>query len=337
MKYTFIDFETANNKRSSICAVGLSEWEDGREINSFYSLVKPAPYEFAENLSEIHGIKSCDVETAPALIDIWDKIKPFFENLVITHNAAFDVGCLKSYFQLLENSDFPDFKYLCTMQLARKFGIIPTSLEDVCDYFKIEYKNAHNALSDARMCAEVFSNLKKQFGNISAYIKSSKEASVERERDFEIKSLEPVQYEVPACSDEWIKSCAEKFARIEAAGQLNEFYAALETARKSVKEKYTKKQGEFKFSAPEHIEFIGKNFVITGGFLNIDRGDLANRIVQKGGIFQKFSTKKTDYVIIGDLGSNDYAYGHFGTKVAYLLSRNVPCQYIAEKDFLKFL
>lgn len=44
MRISFIDFETANRKRTSICSVGISTQVDGEEVGSFYSLIRPVPF-----------------------------------------------------------------------------------------------------------------------------------------------------------------------------------------------------------------------------------------------------------------------------------------------------
>ena len=42
-RFAAIDFETANNQRSSICSVGIAIVEDNKVIDSIYSLVRPTP------------------------------------------------------------------------------------------------------------------------------------------------------------------------------------------------------------------------------------------------------------------------------------------------------
>ena len=42
--FAAIDFETANNERSSVCSVGIVIVRDGEIVDSFYSLIQPEPY-----------------------------------------------------------------------------------------------------------------------------------------------------------------------------------------------------------------------------------------------------------------------------------------------------
>ena len=41
--FAAIDFETANNERSSVCSVGLVIVRGGEIVDKFYSLIKPEP------------------------------------------------------------------------------------------------------------------------------------------------------------------------------------------------------------------------------------------------------------------------------------------------------
>lgn len=41
--FAAIDFETANNERSSVCSVGIVVVRDGEIVDKFYSLIKPEP------------------------------------------------------------------------------------------------------------------------------------------------------------------------------------------------------------------------------------------------------------------------------------------------------
>ena len=41
--FAAIDFETANNERSSVCSVGIVIVRGGEIMDKFYSLIKPEP------------------------------------------------------------------------------------------------------------------------------------------------------------------------------------------------------------------------------------------------------------------------------------------------------
>lgn len=41
--FAAIDFETANNERTSVCSVGVVIVKDGEIVDKFYSLIHPEP------------------------------------------------------------------------------------------------------------------------------------------------------------------------------------------------------------------------------------------------------------------------------------------------------
>lgn len=41
--FAAIDFETANNERTSVCSVGVIIVRNGEIVDSFYSLIQPEP------------------------------------------------------------------------------------------------------------------------------------------------------------------------------------------------------------------------------------------------------------------------------------------------------
>lgn len=44
--FAAIDFETANQQRTSVCSVGIVIVRDGEIVDSYYSLIKPEPEYF---------------------------------------------------------------------------------------------------------------------------------------------------------------------------------------------------------------------------------------------------------------------------------------------------
>ena len=46
--FAAIDFETANNERTSVCSVGVVIVRDGEIVDTFYSLIQPEPNYYAD-------------------------------------------------------------------------------------------------------------------------------------------------------------------------------------------------------------------------------------------------------------------------------------------------
>src|SRR5690625_3226418 len=120
MNFIAVDFETANTwNRSSACAIGIVEVNNGEVVSEFYSLINPND-EFDPYCIDIHGITPDMVENQPTFNEVWNDIKQFFQNrLVVAHNASFDMSvlryCLNEY-----NIPFPDFNYACTYLLSKR-------------------------------------------------------------------------------------------------------------------------------------------------------------------------------------------------------------------------
>ena len=131
--FAAIDFETANNERTSVCSVGVVIVRDGEIVDSFYSLIQPEP----------------------AFPEVWKQIEPLIDGLpLVAHNKAFDESCLKAVFRCYQ-MDYPDYEFHCTCQAARR--AFPNAenhqLHTISMLCGFRLENHHHALADAEACA----------------------------------------------------------------------------------------------------------------------------------------------------------------------------------------
>ena len=154
--FAAIDFETANNNRSSVCSVGVVIVRDGEVVNKFYSLIKPEPEYYNYWCSQVHGLSAEDTENAPVFPEVWKQIEPLIEGLpLVAHNKAFDESCLKAVFRVYQ-MDYPDYEFYCTCVASRSH--LPGGRHNLdiiaarCGY---DLKNHHHALADAEACAAI--------------------------------------------------------------------------------------------------------------------------------------------------------------------------------------
>ena len=63
--FAAIDFETANNERSSVCSVGIVIVRDGEIVDTFYSLIQPEPNYYNYWCNQVHGLSHDDTDDAP--------------------------------------------------------------------------------------------------------------------------------------------------------------------------------------------------------------------------------------------------------------------------------
>ena len=154
--FAAIDFETANNERSSVCSVGVVIVREGKIEKKFYSLIKPEPEYYNYWCSRVHGLCITDTDDAPIFPEVWQQIQPLIEELpLVAHNKAFDESCLKAAFRVYQ-MDYPDYEFHCTCIASRRQWPGESSTLDAaslrCGY---DLRNHHHALADAEACAAI--------------------------------------------------------------------------------------------------------------------------------------------------------------------------------------
>jgi DNA polymerase III subunit epsilon len=160
MTFTSIDFETANYSRASICAAGIACFEDGKLVESLYWLVRPPKGhgwflpEFTENC---HGLAWFDVQDAPEFPAIAPALLERLtrSNVVIAHNAQFDISALQATLQHF-GLPCPEFNYLCTYRLATRIwpDLPDHRLNTVAAHIGHEFHH-HHAQADAETAGRV--------------------------------------------------------------------------------------------------------------------------------------------------------------------------------------
>ncbi|AVQ37786.1 DNA polymerase III subunit epsilon [Clostridium botulinum] len=163
MNFVAIDFETANEKRNSPCSIGIVVVKDGEIIEKVHYLIKPKEMRFMPINIGIHGIRPHMVQDELEFFEIWEKIKGYFNNnLVITHNASFDMSVLRSTLELY-NIKMPSFEYICTMKLSKNFysNIDNAKLNTVNNFLGYKFQH-HDALADAMACSNILLNISKE-------------------------------------------------------------------------------------------------------------------------------------------------------------------------------
>lgn len=154
--FAAIDFETANNQRSSVCSVGVVVVRNGEIADTFYSLINPEPNYYTYWCSQVHGLTREDTEDAPVFPAVWAQIEPLIEGLpLVAHNRPFDESCLKAVFRVYQ-MDYPDYEFYCTCVASRRVWPKGSHTLDViaarCGY---DLSSHHHALADAEACAAI--------------------------------------------------------------------------------------------------------------------------------------------------------------------------------------
>lgn len=179
MNITCIDFETANQSRTSVCAIGLAHFKNGILMQSSHQLVQPPRghgWFIPEWTARIHGISWLNVQNAPQFPEI---AASFLErlvsaDLVIAHTAAFDMSVLSAVLDHYHLRVSP-FRYLCTMQLAQRIWphLPDHRLDTLTAHISIPLQH-HHAESDATAAGHLFFALQQGNGSHQHHTASSK-------------------------------------------------------------------------------------------------------------------------------------------------------------------
>ncbi len=158
LNFIAIDFETATSRRASVCEAGICVVRRGQVCETRSWLVRPEDNRYSYWNILIHGIRPADTATAPGFPQVWAEICRYLDEIpvLVAHNAAFDMGCIRHSLQLY-GLPTPSVDYYCSLRAARHIYDFPCNkLDYLCDRFEIPQGTHHRAGADAEMCARLF-------------------------------------------------------------------------------------------------------------------------------------------------------------------------------------
>ncbi len=156
-EFIAIDFETANPKRVSACAIGYARVVDGAITESQEFLIKPvgghAPFQ-----SRIHGITDEHTSNMPSF-DVLFPLLAECLGLPLVAYSRFDqqvLNALSGHFGLGLNFEYTD---ACSIARERLPQLKNHKLKSLVKHFGLPAFKHHNAREDAVACASVFLKL----------------------------------------------------------------------------------------------------------------------------------------------------------------------------------
>ncbi|WP_102192374.1 3'-5' exonuclease [Microbacterium aurantiacum] len=176
LDFTAIDFETANSSPASACSVGLVRVRDGQVVATAGWLIQPPAGhdDFQEWNVRIHGIRPEDVRTAATWSEQFDRLCSFAgADVLVAHNAGFDLNVLRRASEAT-GEDCPPYRSLCSLQVARKIYEL--------DSYRLPVAAAaagfgdfshHDALADARACAQIIIDASRRAGAADVFALAS--------------------------------------------------------------------------------------------------------------------------------------------------------------------
>ena len=282
-------------------------------VKSNYFLIKPPKNYFNKANSQIHGITSDTVKNCSDFSGVFPHILKYLQNTkaAIAHNAQFDMSILcdcADYFDL----EVPEFIYLDSINLSSQIkSECGDSLKACADFFNIKLDEHHNALCDAKVCAEiVIESIKRsKAGNLAEFVLLYPE--INRKRFSELKEH---RESIP---NRFEHSHSTKFEHINL---------------KSIKPQVP--------VLDETNTFYCKNCVLTGELSTLSRQEAMQKIVNLGGIIKTSVSSKTDFLIVGTQDINIVGEDGLSNKEekAYsLIDKGYDIHIIKENEFLDIL
>lgn len=183
MDFVAIDFETANNSANSACQVAAVVVRNSEIIDEQCWHIRPPRMYFSSRNIAIHGIRPSDVQTAPTMAELWPSLAELLrERVIVAHNARFDLGVLVASLDA-HRILCPDLHFTCTRLLARctwpgrsRYGLKPLG-----QWLGIDF-NHHDALEDARCCAQIAIAVEKTHGERQELSRLEERLAIKRGR-----------------------------------------------------------------------------------------------------------------------------------------------------------
>jgi DNA polymerase-3 subunit alpha (Gram-positive type) len=156
--YVVFDIETtgfsaAHHKITEIGAVKIANGVITEEFHRLIDPGVPVPW----RITEITGITDELLAGQPTIKEVLPLFLEFCSDCtLVAHNAGFDMRFIR--FNASEHGLKCDFEIVDTLALARR--LLPYlknhKLNTVAKHFKIEHKDHHRAIGDARATAQIF-------------------------------------------------------------------------------------------------------------------------------------------------------------------------------------
>ncbi len=266
VNFTAIDFETANPKRGSVCAIGMAKFRDGQLIDQYYQLVDPPSglRDFSHWNVRVHGINAQHVVGMPTWSRVYPLVEEFVgEDLLVAHNAPFDasvlIGACAEYQITPKQSP-----YLCTLELARaQLPLDDFKLPTVAAALGIDLASHHHALDDAMAT-----------GWIAAHFLADV-----TQHDIDQNAA------VHAVPVDFLGQARKRRIGSSGSGRFSSFRPAAYVPNME--------------ADPSHF-FFGRKFVFTGDLETLSRGEAAELVAARGGRITGSVSKMTAVLVVGD-------------------------------------
>lgn len=169
-EFVVIDVETACNRASSICQIGIVGFAQGREVFAYETLVDPEDAFSPFNI-RLHGIGPDRVAGQPSFARLYETLREHLGGRVTVAHSNFDHGALSA---ACRRAGLPMIRsrWLDSVKVARHaWPELPTHrLNALASHLELEHQH-HDALSDARVAGWVVVRAMERTGlDIAGYL-----------------------------------------------------------------------------------------------------------------------------------------------------------------------
>lgn len=310
-EFVAIDFETANSRPESACAVGLVRFRGDQVVGQEYSLISPRrEYTKFEQVNiGLHGITKTDVAGAPRFTQIWKTVLEITENFqlpVVCHNQSADMRVLYALAKLHKLS-YSEIQFLDSLSVAKKVWQRKShDLSILAESLGFSF-NHHRADEDAEICGRITIALMKQT----------------QTRD--LAGL--------------ASSCGLELGRVTNDG-ITKMNGESASELKSSPKQGTKASSK-NFTPSRAVDrsnlLFGKKIVTTGSFLHIGDELLTQAIADLGAEKLTDVSGKTDFLVIGQKSFNANEETGKLKRANAFNAKGKKIQILNESEFLQYL
>lgn len=361
--YTVIDIETTGMSiyNSEIIELSAVRVRDNKIVGEFSSLVCP-DNPIPSKITSLTGITNEMVLNKPTIDEILQEYIDFLgDDILLGHNInQFDINILYDTYERIYKKELRN-DLIDTLRFVRYCNIDVDNykLKTLAEYFDIVNEQEHRSLYDCRTNHFVYQKLKDSFSNNKPISKGSGKKYVihSSEETKAIKELqEALQYVINNNAlntksvytiNNWLE---EHFEYIEKY-PFNEIYQAINVILEDgiVEDSEIDNLLElfkivlnplsaYKSSIIENIDILDKKICVTGDFKYGTRTKIIELLENNGAKVMSAVSGKTAYIIVGELGSDNWQCGNYGSKIKKALElqqKGYPIKIYGENEFFQ--
>lgn len=360
--YCVVDIETTGIliDSSKIIEISALKVRDNIVTDEYSTLINPQCH-IPKAASSVNHITDKMVENAPLIEDILDDFLMFIGDDIIVgyNNATFDMNFIYDVVKEVKGISFSN-DYIDVLYAVRRslHNLNNSKLETVSNYYGLNTVGEHRALKDCYLTKECYDLLFREFGDKAFtrrnYYKHCKEFHYTAET-IALKELHTILEEIlddnVVTIDEintlhcWMKEHLHLSKKYPFDKIFDALKMVLEDGAISDQELNDLKYIFEEITDPvntcksdSQVESISqKHICITGDFDYGNRICIKKLIALAGGIIDDNVKKNTNYVIVGNNGSDAWKTGNYGTKIQKAMELNLKgydIKIMKEKDFI---